>query len=186
MRKLVLAALAALAIAAPETALATVPAENAPQGTAPASEMQWGAYAAAQRFWGVGDGTPGWVPPGCLSMELVQGAGLTSEGVGASGMAAAVGPPEDGLCWIAISSEPMNWYETCTTMSHELGHVLGHEHSADQRSMMYPGTGELGRYNPVCQEAKIRALLGGYWADKNPRFRARMEAKLRHLQEWRP
>lgn len=189
MRKLVLALLVGLAIAAPETAQASTPSDFAPAGLNPASEMQWEAYATAQRYWGVGDETPGWLPPGCASMELLQAPEVSANGESLAGLTDRVGPSLDGRCWIILiedQSFASSWIETCLIATHELGHVLGHDHTDDPNNVMFGGEGGDDRFDPPCREARLVTLLAGHRSRKYPRYRARIMEELKRVQEWRP
>jgi hypothetical protein len=157
-------ALSATTLAVPATA-------GAAQAKAKARSNLWGkqsnpvrvAAAVAARYWGA-------VP--CNGQITVHTRGRVPEGVGSASDAWATfdsslgrnnlaAPPSSyANCTIAFarsrwptsSSMREDWDLFCATMTHELGHLLGHAHDVAHGSIMVPAFTDLASVPAICRD----------------------------------
>lgn len=135
LRSFIVAVLALLVLCAPARAAPFTP------------ELQR-AYSAAIGWWGE-------TPTNCMSLdrEIVADAAMPEE---AEGWATIPDAPEPCVLYIRRSLAAPRFFErACAVVVHEVGHLLGYQHSADPRNVMYP---ELVAIPGVCSRLGLREL----------------------------
>lgn len=113
------------------------------------------AYDTAVRFWHV-------EPSNCESLdrEIVDDAAMPEE---AEGWATIANEPTPCILYLRRTlAKPIMWVRACGVLIHEVGHLLGFEHSDDPANVMYPA---LVKVPPLCFRVGLR--------EENRRERAR-------------
>jgi hypothetical protein len=120
----------------------------APAGAAPFTPELERAYNTALRFWHT-------EPGNCTSLgrEIVADAAMPEE---TEGWATIATEPTPCVLYVQRTlAAPRNFERACAVMIHEVGHLLGYEHSADPRNVMYP---EVVAIPSICQRVGLREL----------------------------
>lgn len=97
-----------------------------------ASPAMTQARAIAARYWGAAP---------CSGVVTVVWAPLDPDVNAVSDWTVALdaNPAENSDCVITLNQvDAFDWPMLCTVVVHEMGHLSGHEHSTDPRSVMYP------------------------------------------------
>lgn len=135
--------LGTLAIAAVIVLVGATPASAAP--FTPELDR---AYNVAVEFWHT-------APSNCTSLdrEIVPDAMMPE---GAEGWATIPARPTPCVLYIRRTLAAPRWFErACAVMIHEVGHLLGYQHSADPANVMYP---EVVAIPGVCDRVGLREL----------------------------
>lgn len=120
----------------------------APASAAPFTPELDRAYNVATEFWHK-------TPTNCTSLdrEIVPDEAMPDE---AEGWATIATEPTPCVLYIRRTLAEPRWFErACAVMLHEVGHLLGYEHSADPANVMYP---EVVAIPGICQRAALREL----------------------------
>lgn len=135
LRATIAAAAVALAVAAPCQAAPFTPELNR-------------AYNVAVRFWHQ-------APSNCTSLdrEIVADAAMPEE---SEGWATIASEPTPCVLFIRRTLAAPRWFErACAVLIHEVGHLLGFQHSEDPANVMYP---EVVAIPAACARAGLREL----------------------------
>lgn len=120
----------------------------APARAAPFTPELQRAYSAAVGWWGE-------TPTNCTSLdrEIVDDAAMPEE---AEGWATVATVPTPCVLYIDRTLAVPRWFErACAVMIHEVGHLLGYEHSTDLRNVMYP---EVVAIPGICDRLGLREM----------------------------
>jgi hypothetical protein len=134
-------------LATPAVLLALL-APCVPARAAPFTPELERAYSAAVRWWGE-------TPTDCTSLdrEIVDDAAMPEE---AEGWATIPAAPTSCVLYIRRTLAEPRWFERgCAVMIHEVGHLLGYQHSADPSNVMYP---EVVAIPGMCNRLGLREM----------------------------
>lgn len=82
-----------------------------------------------------------WGRAPCHGRFSIARAALQSHQAGQATYNYTGGPETYSNCAIVIATTPFSYKTLCTTVTHEVGHLLGRKHSSNSRSVMYPRVG---------------------------------------------
>lgn len=128
--------------------LAVLLALAAPARAAPFTPELERAYSTALRFWHT-------TPSNCKSLdrEIVADAAMPEQ---AEGWATIADEPTPCVLWLRRTLAGPRWIErACAVLIHEVGHLLGYQHSADPANVMYP---EVTFIPGTCSRLGLREL----------------------------